>query len=180
MPNDSADVSAGTLVVNPADSANASAFAVALAEVSSATSGNVMIDEEASRGLPALTVSPERGQSPNGPQLVVSGAFSTRAAADSLLRALRRRAVLKPAQGHVTALPLTLLIQTGVSRDQAAFFTHGYRLKGLPVYALLQSDGSVNLYAGAFDTIDAAQPLLYAFRANGDQPRVAYRLGRVF
>ncbi len=182
MPNDAAaaDVAAGTLVANPADSVHAAAFAVAIAEVSSSTSANVMIDEQASKGLPALTVSPERGQSANGPLLVVSGAFDTRAAADSLLRALRRRAALKPAQGHVTALPLTLLIQTGVSRDQASFFTHGYRLKGLPVYALLQSDGSVNLYAGAFDTIDAAQPLLYSFRANGDQPRVAYRLGRVF
>ena len=182
MPNDAtaADVAAGTQIANPADSANASAFAVALAEVSSASSANAMIDDRASKGVPALTVSPERGQPSNGPLLVVSGAFGSRAAADSLLRALRRRAVLKPAQGHVTALPLTLLIQTGVSRDQATFFTHGYRLKGLPVYALLQSDGSVNLYAGAFDTIDAAQPLLYEFRANGDQPRVAYRLGRVF
>ena len=182
MPNDAtaADVAAGTQIANPADSANASAFAVALAEVSSASSANAMIDDRASKGVPALTVSPERGQPSNGPLLVVSGAFGSRAAADSLLRALRRRAVLKPAQGHVTALPLTLLIQTGVSRDQATFFTHGYRLKGLQVYALLQSDGSVNLYAGAFDTIDAAQPLLYEFRANGDQPRVAYRLGRVF
>ena len=180
MPGDSADVAAGTLVANPADSANASAFAVALAEVSSSSSANVMIDDQASKGVPALTESPERGQPANGPLLVVSGAFGSRTQADSLLRALRRRGVLKPAQGHVTALPLTLLIQTGVSRDQAAFFTHGYRLKGLPVYALLQSDGSVNLYAGAFDSVDAAQPLLYAFRANGDQPRVAYRVGRVF
>jgi len=80
----------------------------------------------------------------------------------------------------VTSLPLTILVQAGVARDQAAMFTHGYHLKGLPVYALLQSDGSVNLYAGAFDSIDAAQPLLYRFQANGDQPRLAYRIGRVF
>ncbi|HXE60046.1 MAG TPA: hypothetical protein VN607_05045 [Gemmatimonadaceae bacterium] len=182
MPNEptTADVAAGTLVANPGDSAQAAAFTVAIAEVASRTGANVLIDEQAARGLPALTVSPEAGQSPDGPMLVVTGAFGSRAAADSLLRALRRRAMLKPSQGHVTSLPLTLLIQTGVARDQAAFFTHGYRLKGLPVYALLQNDGSVNLYAGAFDAVDAAQPLLYAFRANGDQPRVAYRLGRVF
>lgn len=174
------DVAAGTGLANPADSARAAAFTVAIAEVTSRSSANVMIDAQAAKGLPALTISPERGQPANGPMLVVTGAFDTRTAADSLLRALRGRGALRASQGHVTAQPLTLLIQTGVARDQAAFFTHGYRLKGLPVYALLQSDGSVNLYAGAFDTVDAAQPLLYAFRANGDQPRVAYRLGRVF
>lgn len=174
------DVSSGTGVANPADSARASAFSVAIAEVTSRSSANVLIDAQASKGLPALTISPERGQSAGGPMLVVTGAFATRGAADSLLHALRTRGALRATQGHIIAQPLTLLIQTGVARDQAAFFTHGYRLKGLPVYALLQTDGSVNLYAGAFDSVDAAQPLLYAFRANGDQPRVAYRLGRVF
>ena len=175
-----ADVAAGTLVANPTDSARASAFAVAVAEVASETSANVTIDDESRKGLPALTVSPEEGKPPSGPFLVVSGAFNTRFSADSMLRALRRRGALRPAQGHITELPLSILVQTGVAANQAAFFTHGYRLKGLPVYALMQADGSVNLYAGAFNSIDAAQPLLYRFRANGDQPRVAYRIGRVF
>jgi len=179
MPN-AADVAAGTGVINPTDSAHASAYAVAIAEVSSGSSANALIDDESRKGLPALTVSPEEGKPAAGPMLVVSGAFETRFAADSLLRALRQRRALKPAQGHVTSLPLTILVQAGVARDQAAMFTHGYHLKGLPVYALLQSDGSVNLYAGAFDSIDAAQPLLYRFQANGDQPRLAYRIGRVF
>ena len=176
----SADVAAGALVANPADSAHASAFSVAIAEVPTQSSANVMIDDRTRNGLPALTVSPEEGQPASGPMLVVSGAFDTRYAADSLLRALRRRGQLRASQGHVAELPLAILVQSGIAPDQAAFFTHGYRLKGLPVYALLQSDGSVNLYAGAFNSVDAAQPLLYDFRANGDQPRVAYRLGRVF
>jgi len=180
MPNAAADVAAGTLVANPSDSAHASAFAVAIAEVSSGSGANVLIDDQTRKGVPALTIAPEEGKPATGPMLVVSGAFETRFAADSLLRALRQRGVLRRVQGHVTTLPLTILVQSGVARDQAAMFTHGYRLKGLPVYALLQSDGSVNLYAGAFDSIDAAQPLLYRFQANGDQPRVAYRIGRVF
>lgn len=180
MPDAAADVAAGTGVANPSDSAHASAYSVAIAEVSSGSSANVLIDDQTRKGLPALTVSPEEGKPATGPMLVVTGAFETRFAADSLLRTLRQRGALRAAQGHVTSLPLTILVQTGVARDQAAMFTHGYRLKGLPVYALLQTDGSVNLYAGAFDSVDAAQPLLYRFQANGDQPRVAYRIGRVF
>lgn len=180
MPGAPADVAAGTGIVNPTDSAHSAAYSVAIAEVSSGSSANVLIDDQTRKGLPALTISPEQGKPEAGPMFVVSGAFQTRFAADSLLRALRQRGALRPAQGHITSLPLAILVQTGVAREQAAMFTHGYRLKGLPVYALLQSDGSVNLYAGAFDAIDAAQPLLYRFQANGDQPRVAYRIGRVF
>jgi hypothetical protein len=176
----SADVAAGTAVANPADSSEAAAFAVAIAEASNETSANVIIDAQAQRGLGALTLSPEQGQPASGPRLVVTGAFGQRASADSLLRALRRRGVLGSAQGHVTRLPLALLIQTGVARDRVDFFVHAYRLKGLPVYALVQSDGSANLYAGAFDVIDAAQPMLYTLRANGEQPRVAYRIGSAF
>ncbi len=180
LPDAAADVAAGTLAANPTDSAHASAYSVAIAEVSSGSSANALIDDQSRKGLPALTVSPEEGKPATGPMLVVTGAFETRFAADSLLRVLRQRRLLRPAQGHVTSLPLTILVQSGVARDQAAMFTHGYHLKGLPVYALLQRDGSVNLYAGAFESIDAAQPLLYRFQANGDQPRVAYRIGRVF
>src|SRR6185312_16307710 len=64
-----ADVAAGTLVANPTDSARASAFAVAVAEVASETSANVTIDDESRKGLPALTVSPEEGKPPSGPLL---------------------------------------------------------------------------------------------------------------
>lgn len=176
----SADVAAGTAVINPSDSSRASAFAVAIAEAVSETNANVIIDTQARHGLSALTSSPEQGQPASGPRLIVTGAFPERAGADSLLRALRRRGILTPGQGHVTRLPLALLIQSDVARDRVDFFVHAYRLKGLPVYALLQSNGSVNLYAGAFDAIDAAQPLLYTFRADGEQPSVAYRIGSPF
>ena len=174
------DVAAGTAIANPDDQSRAAAYSVAVAEAANQTGANVIIDAQARRGAPALTVAPERGQPASGPFLVVSGAFAQRTGADSLLRALRRRGALKPGQGHVEQLPLALLIQSGVSRDRAEFFVHGYRLKGLPVYALAQPDGTVNLYAGAFDAIDAAQPLLYTLRDNGDQPRVAYRIGSTF
>jgi hypothetical protein len=75
-------------------------------------------------------------------------------------------------------VPFALLVQKGVAADRVSVFMNGYHLKGLPVYALVQRDGSLNVYAGAFETVDAARGLLATFRAGGDTPRVAYRTGR--
>jgi hypothetical protein len=59
-------------------------------------------------------------------------------------------------------------------------FVRAYLAKGLPVYPLLQSDGSATLYAGAFRTAEQAQPLVTSFKANGDQPTVEIRTGRSY
>jgi len=177
---DSAGVmpAASTTIANPADSAAAAAFGVAMVEASGVGAANARIEQDLERGLVAVTYAPERGAPAGGPLLVIAGAYTTRATADSLLRALRAHGVLRRGQGHVVSAPLALLVQENVSRDQLSFFTNAYHLKGLPVYGLLQANGSVNLYAGAFETIDQAQPLSATFRSNGEQPRLAYRIGR--
>jgi len=77
-------------------------------------------------------------------------------------------------------LPYAVVIQKGISQDQASMFVRAYLSKGLPVYPLLQSDGSATLYAGAFRGVEQAQPLVTSFKANGDQPTVAIRTGRPF
>ena len=84
------------------------------------------------------------------------------------------------AAAHVVRLPYAVLIQKGVSTDQASMFVRAYLSKGLPVYPLLQADGSASLWAGAFRTAEQAQPLVTSFRANGDQPTVTIRTGRSF
>jgi hypothetical protein len=112
--------------------------------------------------------------------VVISGAFPDSAGADSLLRAVRAKRYRTAAAAHVVRLPYAVLIQEGVSADQASMFVRAYLSKGLPVYPLLQADGSASLWAGAFRTAEQAQPLVTSFRANGDKPTVTIRTGRSF
>ncbi len=84
------------------------------------------------------------------------------------------------AAAHVVKLPYAVLVQKGIAQDQAPMFVHAYLSKGLPVYPLLQADGTASLWAGAFRTAEQAQPLATSFRSNGDQPTVTIRTGRSF
>jgi hypothetical protein len=59
-------------------------------------------------------------------------------------------------------------------------FVRAYLSRGLPVYPLLQADGSASLFAGAFRGIEQAQPLVTSFKANGDKPTVILRTGRPY
>lgn len=165
-------------IANPADSLAAAAYAVAFVETSSPSTANARIEQESGRGLPALTYAPVPSDVESGRLFVITGASRDRAGADSLLRALRARGLLRSKQGHLELLPLALLVQRGAGYDQSSFIVNGYRLKGLPVYALEQPDGTMNLYAGAFDDPEAARALMNSFHAIGERPRVAYRTGR--
>jgi hypothetical protein len=84
------------------------------------------------------------------------------------------------AAAHVVKLPYAVLIQKGISPDQASMFVRAYLSKGLPVYSLVQKDGTASLWAGAFRSVEQAQPLVTSFRANGDEPTVMIRTGRSF
>jgi hypothetical protein len=67
-----------------------------------------------------------------------------------------------------------------VSREAAKALASGYAGRGIPVYALLQADGSAQLYAGAFDTPERASLLAATLRTAGITPTVVYRTGRAF
>ena len=155
-------------------------YSVVLADVSSATGANSELDQEVERGLPAVTYAPYARADGSLSYIILAGAARDSAGADSLLRVVRERRYKNAAAAHVVRLPYAVRIQTGVSTDQASMFVHAYVSKGLPVYPLVQSDGSATLYAGAFRTIEQAQPLMTSFRANGDKPTVTIRTGRVF
>jgi hypothetical protein len=178
---------ASTGVVRPlaaddlADSATATGYAVELVEFGSVTAANSRIEQEIGRGLPAVTYAPLAAPGDSGRRMfhVIAGAFPTRADAIAWLRALRTKRLLAPGDGAVIYAPFALLVQRHIPREDLSFFLNGYRLKGLPVYALVQADGTVNVYAGAFPTAEAAQSLVTIFRAAGEEPRVVYRTGRV-
>ncbi|MDQ2766188.1 MAG: SPOR domain-containing protein [Gemmatimonadota bacterium] len=174
-PRDTAPVAATAA----ADSMDAP-YSVVLADVSSMTGANGELDQASSKGFPVMSFSPYARADGGTSYVVISGAFSDSAGADSLLRAVRAKRYRTAAAAHVVRLPYAVLIQKGVSTDQASMFVRAYLSKGLPVYPLLQADGTASLWAGAFRTAEQAQPLVTSFRANGDQPTVTIRTGRSF
>jgi hypothetical protein len=159
---------------------SASPFSVVLADVSSVIGANGELDQAASRGFPVVTFSPYRRPDGAMSYVVISGAFADSTSADSLLRAVRAKRYRTAAAAHVVKLPYALLITRGVAQDQASMFVRAYLSKGLPVYPLLDPDGSTSLWAGAFRSAEQAQPLVTSFRANGDMPIVTIRTGRSF
>ena len=163
-----------------ANDSMATPYSVVLADVSSVTGANGELDQASSRGFPVVSFSPYARADGGTSYVVISGAFPDSAGADSLLRAVRAKRYRTAAAAHVVRLPYAVLIQKGVSADQSSMFVRAYLSKGLPVYPLLQADGSASLWAGAFRTVEQAQPLVTSFRANGDQPTVTIRTGRSF
>jgi hypothetical protein len=155
-------------------------YAVVLADVSTVTGANGELDQASGRGFPVVTFAPYPRADGQLSYIVLAGASPDSAGADSLLKAVRDKHYRNAAAAHVVKLPYAVVIQKGVSQDQASMFVRAYLSKGLPVYPLLQSDGSATLYAGAFRGVEQAQPLVTSFKANGDQQTVAIRTGRTY
>lgn len=165
-------------IANPGDANEAARYAVAMAQVYTITDANAWLERDKVKDLPATTYTDK----PDGARtayLVLTGAFISRADADSLLRSLRRSGVLKPGQGHIENAPVALMLFGDIPADQAGYTIRGYRSKGIPLYSLYQPDGKVSLYVGAYPTAQSAQDMLAALRRGGDQPRVVYRIGSV-
>jgi len=165
-------------VINPEDSAIAASYAVELLAANT-QAGAILKLQQDGKNLPAATFSPVLIQNARWFK-VISGAFTRRAEADSLLLALRRRRLLDAASGTVVRLPFAFLIDSGVPSGAVAGMVATYGDRGQPVYALRQSNGSAWLFAGAFESL--AQSTLYAesLRASGITPVLVYRKGRMF
>jgi hypothetical protein len=166
--------------VNPPDAANAAEFAVELVATNTATGANLWLRERGA-SLPAVTVSSVvLGATRTRWFKVIAGAWRNRAAADSMLGALRAEGVLRDGAGVVVRVPLALLLEAGVPAGTAPARVAAMQSRGVPAYALVQDDGSVRLFAGAFETAAAAVPLDAELRAAGLAPQLAYRTGRTF
>jgi len=166
--------------VNPPDSAIAAQFAVELVATNTATGANLWLRERGA-SLPGVTVSPVLlGAARTRWHKVLAGAWQDRVGADSMLTALRTEGVLRADAGVVVRVPLALLLEAGVPRGAAPARVAALVARGVPAYALVQEDGTVRLFAGAFETAAAAVPLDADLRAAGLAPQLAYRTGRTF
>lgn len=165
-------------VANPADSAQASAFAVELMAANTQT-GAILKLQNDGRNLPVPTFAPILSQGSRWFK-VIAGAYPDHAGADSLLVDLRRRRLLDTRSGTVVRVPFAFLIDSGVPATAVAGMVATYASHGDPVYALRQSNGTAWLLAGAFESPEQAALYAESLRSSGKTPTLVYRKGRSF
>lgn len=162
---------------NPADSARAAAYAVEL-EAFSAPDDATQRFAQFRTALPAGTISPV----PVGPARdtyykVIAGAYPTRNEAEALLARLRHDRAVQDGLGTVVRTPYALLLDSAQAGHTEQLVTQ-YRHAAQPVYALAQDDGSLRIYAGAFERPEDAASLMATLRAAKMSPVLVYRTGR--
>jgi hypothetical protein len=111
---------------------------------------------------------------------VVAGAYLDSASAAALLDTLRARGTSDAGRAVIDRFPYALLVERDVPDSAVASRVSVYQTRGLPVYALLQSDGTARLFAGAFTTPEEANLLFDALRSSGVSTSLVYRTGRVY
>lgn len=175
-----ADTVSVPVPVNPQDSARAASFAVVLVATNTASGANSWLRDHGP-SLPAAAIAPmPLGAARIRWFRVVAGAWRDRTGADSLLAALRAAREIAASTGVVAQVPLALLMETNLPRDSGAARVAALGARGVQAYALMQDDGSVRVYAGAFETAAAAAALHAELRAMGLSPQLSYRTGRTF
>jgi hypothetical protein len=166
---------------NPDEAGSAAGFAVELVAANTAEAANLEMRRHGA-SLPSATVTPV----PIGPERatwykLIAGAYTERREADSLLTALRASKILDDSSGTVVDAPLALLVDSLPSQNWTSAdlkkFIDSYSARGFSVYPLLQKDGRVRLYAGAFGGGEQAGALLKSLRAAGIVPQLVYRTG---
>ncbi len=166
-------------VVNPADSSQATAFAVELMAANT-QAGAILKLQQDGKNLPAATFAPVLDSQGSRWYKVIGGAYADRAGADSLLAELRRRKVVDATSGSVVRLPFAFLIDSAVSAAAVPNMVAQYADRGQPVYALRQGNGTAWLLIGAFESIDQSGLYAESLRASGITPVLVYRKGRTF
>lgn len=163
------------LPANPADSTRAAAYAVHL--VSANTPEGAALDPGVDpAAVPVLALTPQRDSGAPWWRLF-AGAYPTRQRAESLLVALQRRGVLGAGSGTVVRAPYALLVADRLAPADAPARVEALSRRGVPTYLLSRGDGTVAVYAGAFEHPADAAYLATALRAAGVAPVLVYRTG---
>ena len=161
-------------VENAADSASASRYAVYFATAN--TRAAAMPDARV-RALDAVALSPVAEGSEQWFRVTV-GASVTRVQAESLLTKLRAQKIV--GSGSIVSVPYALRLARNVTPTLIPSRLAELANRGIIAYALLQPDGSANVYTGAFESPTQATPLADSLRALRVAPVLVYRTGRAF
>jgi hypothetical protein len=167
------------VAVNPADSADAAAYAVSLLNLNTQAGARARVDS-LSRNDPAVTYAPLVINAAPWFQIRV-GAFTTAAEAESLLARMRGSRRLAPGGGEsVVRAPFAFVLDSMITADRVGGYVDQWRNLNVPAYALRQRDGTFRVYAGAFASPREAILLADSLRAKGFDAPLVYRTGRVF
>ena len=165
---------------NPADSAAAAQFAVELMQANTEDGATLELRRHRD-ALPAATIAPvATGERRVIWYKVIAGAYPEARQADSLLRAARTSRVLTESAGLLVRLPLALLVDSVPAGGAVSRVVRQHVTRGVPAYALVQTDGRALVYAGAFARAEESDVLAGQLRAGGLRPVLVYRTGRIF
>ncbi len=164
-------------VANPADSANVAAFSVWVGSASSPEGAAEDLAGSAQEKPPVIALTPVLEDGTTWYRLIV-GAYPRREEADSLLAALRRRGIVGEQSGNVVRTPYALLLADRVPVVEVKGRVDALTAKNVPVYVLSRGDGTVALYAGAFQMPQDAAWLARQLQSAGVTPTLVYRTGR--
>lgn len=171
------------LPVNPADSADATAYSIEISLSNTLEGANFEIQRHGSV-MPAVTISiVPIGQTETTWYRVHAGAYTDSADAERLLATLRRRRVVTDSLVRVVRTPLSMLIDSIAPRagmtSRVRERIQGLAAQNVNAYALIQRDGSARVYAGAFENPQQSSLAMTALRIAGLTPVLAYRTGRL-
>jgi hypothetical protein len=111
---------------------------------------------------------------------VVAGAYPDSVSAAALLDTLRARGTSDAGKAVIERFPYALLLERDVPDTAVGTRVAKLQTRGLPVYALLQSDKTARVYVGAFKNPEEAGSLYDALRSSGIASTLVYRTGRVY
>ena len=181
LPPTVVDSSPPLAISNPADSASASPFAVQIAMLDT-EDGAAMRVNSGGNDFPVGTYAPvTRGADLGTWYRVVTGAYTDRTKADQLLSFLRTRGLVPQGWGTVIRAPLALQVGTAADSTQAAPMIADLQSRKVPVYALLQRDGTVRIYTGAFEAPEEAELFKDTLKNTKNiDATLVYRVGRAY
>lgn len=164
---------------NPEDSSRAVGWSVRVV-THNTEAGALLTVRETLAGIAGLTYSPTIVSGNARWYEVYAGAFATRNGADSLLNTLRADGAIEREHGEVAERPLPLAVRLaeGLSAQDARATRDRYLAQGIPAYALVQDDGSVTVYWGAFETEAHAALAVANLRSAPGEAELVYRTGR--
>lgn len=177
---DTASLAPSLSPVNPGDSALAAGYGIEI--MSANTRAGANLELQRSRALyPAATLTAVSvGEARATWFRIVAGAYTEPRQADSLLRSARAAGAVGETGGAVVNTPFALLVDSAASPGEAPAIVSRYVEMGAPAYPLVQPNGSVLVYVGAF--MQPEESVLFAgeLSEGGLKPLLVYRTGRPF
>ena len=162
---------------NPADSANAAAYSVVIARFNTQNGVQQWLQRHAN-DLPSPAFVPVRIREETW-YAALAGSYPTRTQADSLLGVLSAQGVTRADSNNIVRAPFAFLVDS-VSAAAVPGYLKYFVGRGQPVYALRQPNGSVRLYACAFESAAQASSYVNSICTSGVRPVLVYRIGRVY